>query len=247
MLSTIFCFFFCSFKGFLLFLYMMFEFNYFLRILFYAVYLRFMRTRLPFFDTFTTYDICTTNDLDFLLHMNNSRYLRALDFNRIWFWVTSGKLCNSIIYEARQFKGSIVLSASTIRYRKPITFLQPYKIDLKVLYWDDRSMYAEQSFTTLHDGFVRAIALTKQTSVGPSMSELVERVLGESVTSPLPTAELVKWMETNELSSKKLRALDKDQYALQPFKAADRIFGKINTSPCACLNESICSCPDREK
>ena len=36
------------------------------------------------------YSICSTNDLDFNLHMNNARYFRELDFGRIDFWMRSG-------------------------------------------------------------------------------------------------------------------------------------------------------------
>jgi hypothetical protein len=71
--------------------------------------------------------ICTTNDLDFLLHMNNARYLRECDFGRFKLWLLSG------VWDAvKKLSGQVTLGASTIRYRKSLQLGQRYIIKTKV-------------------------------------------------------------------------------------------------------------------
>jgi len=103
------------------------------------------------------YSICTTHDIDFNFHMNNARYIRELDFGRFDLWFRNGLHC--FVTRGRY----VVQHACTIRYRRPIHFLRPYIIKTRLIWWDARSLYFEQQVVTLHDGFVRAVALAKQT------------------------------------------------------------------------------------
>jgi hypothetical protein len=57
-----------------------------------------------------------------------------------------------------------------LRYRRSIDFLVLFKLVTKLLYWDERSLYFEQRFISLHDGFVRAVALCKNTCVGGTVT-----------------------------------------------------------------------------
>ena len=56
------------------------------------------------------------------------------------------------------------------RYRRSIDFLVPFKLVTKLVFWDERSLYFEQRFVSLHDGFVRAVALCKNTCVGGTVT-----------------------------------------------------------------------------
>ena len=49
----------------------------------------------------------------------------------------------------------------------------PFKVVTRLIFWDERSLYFEQSFVSLHDGFVRAVALCKNTVVGGSVVEML--------------------------------------------------------------------------
>lgn len=71
---------------------------------------------------------CLTTDVDNLLtHMNNARYLRELDFAKIDFNERTG-----LYNEIRKRKGSMVLGATTIRYRRFIRLFSRYYITSKV-------------------------------------------------------------------------------------------------------------------
>ena len=52
----------------------------------------------------------------------------------------------------------------------------PFKVVTRLIFWDERSLYFEQSFVSLHDGFVRAVAICKNTVVGGSMVEMMASV-----------------------------------------------------------------------
>lgn len=62
-----------------------------------------------------------------LNHINNGRYLRAMDFGRVDHCIRSGIL--RTIYET---KSKLLVAATTIRYRKPIYLFVPYKLQSQV-------------------------------------------------------------------------------------------------------------------
>ena len=67
----------------------------------------------------------------------------------------------------------LVQHASTIRYRKSIDFLVPFKVVTKLVYFDDHALYFEQRFISYPDGFVRAVAICKNTAVKVNIRRLV--------------------------------------------------------------------------
>ena len=69
--------------------------------------------------TFNVYSVCWPNHIDPFLHMNNSRYLREMDFGRYDFYVRTGL--------RRQFSDT-VLNACLIRYRRAISVCTLFKV-----------------------------------------------------------------------------------------------------------------------
>lgn len=132
--------------------------------------------------------LCTTQDVDiFIRHMNNARYLRELDFARFHFYGLNG------LYEAvRKIGGGAVQGASSVRYRKTIPIFSLYKIETKLVWWDDKAIYIEQKFITLSDGFVRAIAMSKQCITNCNVVELIKGFSGGEKI-PDPPQELQLW------------------------------------------------------
>lgn len=77
---------------------------------------------------------------------------------------------------------------------------------LQLIYWEDKSFYVEQRFITPHDGFVRAIVLSKQTILKATADEMMEKLMeGEKITRPAKPADLDLWMRSMDASSEKLR------------------------------------------
>ncbi|XP_012232083.1 protein THEM6 [Linepithema humile] len=183
-------------------LYFLFDVNYFIRIILTVAWGRLFEKKKKLFDTTTIYGICTTQDVDLVLkHMNNSRYLRELDFARFHFYDKLG------IYAAiAKRKGGGVQGASTIRYRRAIPIFTLYKVTTKLIYWEGKHFYIEQQFISLTDNFIRAVVLSRQTVTG--LKDSVDDVITEiepGASKPEPTKELQLWLDSMEESSKNLK------------------------------------------
>lgn len=190
----------------LLLLFMFFDVNYFLRIIFTIGSGRiFSKKRKSLFETTTTYGLCTTQDIDLVLkHMNNARYLRELDFARFYYWDSTG------LHAAISKRGGgAVQGASMTRYRRALPIFTLFKVTTKLIYWDDRNLYLEHQFISITDGFVRAVGLSKQTTFGLKvpLNDIVKE-LEPSAEQPETTKELQLWMSSMEESSQKLKKRD---------------------------------------
>ncbi|XP_072745670.1 protein THEM6 [Anoplolepis gracilipes] len=183
-------------------LYILFDVNYFVRIIATVLWGRVFEKKKKLLDTTTIYGICFTQDIDLVFkHMNNARYLRELDFARFHFYDKCG------IYAAiLKRRGGAVQGASTIRYRRAIPIFMPYKITTKIIYWEDKHFYLEQQFVSLTDNFIRAVVLSRQTVTGLKVpvTDIIAEVEPET-RRPEPTKELQLWLESMEESSKNLR------------------------------------------
>ena len=144
--------------------------------------------------------IVLPNDLDLYLHMNNSRYTRECDFGRMHVWFNSG-MCGAVM----KLKAKVVVSAISVRYRRPLALLQLYHVTTQLLCWDHDAMYFEQGLVT-RDGFIAAIVLVKMAVRGSTPTDLVATMFnGVKQESRQPSPELVAWKESITLSSKRLR------------------------------------------
>ncbi|XP_053323439.1 protein THEM6 [Spea bombifrons] len=141
------------------------------------------------------------HDLDFLFHMNNSRYLREADFARLSYFTRSG------LFGAIQSLGAgMVMAACTVRYRRSLRLLERFEIQTRLLCWDDRAFYVEQRFVSPKDGFICAVLLSRQHVIGNSPDKVVQSMCKRKVESPEFPEELVHWISYNDASSQKLRA-----------------------------------------
>lgn len=184
----------------LLILYVIWDVNYFIRVVFTVVAGRLFQKKRKITDKTTIYGICTSQDVDiFIRHMNNARYLRELDFARFHYYGLTG-----LYEEVKKLGGGAVQGASSVRYRRTIPIFHPYKIDTKLIWWDDKAIYLEQQFITLADGFVRAVALSKQCITNCNVIDVMKK-FPEGKTAPAMPEELRLWLQAIEVSSDKLR------------------------------------------
>lgn len=131
--------------------------------------------------------------------MNNARYLRELDFARFHFYGLTG-----IYSTIKSMGGGAVQGASSVRYRRTIPIFNPYKITTELIWWDEKAIYLEQKFVTF-DGFVRAIAMSKQNITKVNVMDVMKKFDAKRPEQP---EELKIWLQAIETSSKKLRKDD---------------------------------------
>ena len=81
------------------------------------------------------------NDLDANLHLNNSRYLLAMDLGR-WDLVVRTGLWREL-WRRRWFP---VVASATLRFRRSLDPWQRYILVTRVVAWDEKWCYLEQRF-----------------------------------------------------------------------------------------------------
>jgi len=173
-------------------------------------------------DDGVTYSLCWTTDLDYFFHMNNGKYFREMDFARFDFYFRTG--CSAYI-EARP-QMFVVQHGASIRYRRSIDAFVPFKVVTQLIYWDERSLYFEQSFVSLHDGFVRAVALCKNTVVGGSVVHMLAS-LGVNHLPEMPK-EVELWLASQEITSSRLRNVKKETIDGVPQQITKEIVEPLN-------------------
>ena len=147
---------------------------------------------------------CTLADLDWMLHMNNGRYLRHCDIARTTFYTS-----NNLWQAAKSLGAVVVVASSTIRYRRSIPPFQAYSIITKLVWWDEKNLYIEQNFLNPKNGFIFATVYIKGATVNCSTPALLTRcseMLGcAPTTEPCAPLDLKAWIQFQELSSDRLK------------------------------------------
>lgn len=90
---------------------------------------------------------------DYMLHINNAEYLALMDYGRTQYFVRLGLLRPM---KNQGFSG--VVAGTQITYRRSIDLLRPYRMETRLLYFDERWYYHEQTIYNERDELaVRAI------------------------------------------------------------------------------------------
>jgi acyl-CoA thioesterase FadM len=127
--------------------------NLWLRLLWLRV--RLLRRRpVTLWDTIRTPFRVAPTDLDVLRHMNNGKYLSLLDLGRVDLMVRSGFW--DVLTENGWYP---VVAAQTITYRRSLEPWQRFELETRVLGFDERASYMEQTF--LRGGVVHARAVVQ--------------------------------------------------------------------------------------
>ena len=154
------------------------------------------RSREALFAPYDLQGIVLLSDIDFMFHMNNSKYLREMDYGRLGMTFERG------IYEAIKVnRGTASLAAHCIRYRRSLALFQRFVLRTRVVCWDEDGLYVEQRMIRKSDGFVSAINLAKIVVRGTTMPTVVKTWLGESLESPPFPPEVACWSESIAASS----------------------------------------------
>jgi len=131
-------------------------------------------------------------DCDINLHLNNARYLSFMDLGRLYL-LGQDRLFTLI----RKHRWMPVIAAIEVTYLKALDPFQRFKLDTRILAWDEYYLYMEQRFET--EQGLAAIALIKATIVSNQGKLPVKKILEtagvpDMVSPPLPQAVL-HWKE----------------------------------------------------
>lgn len=139
------------------------------------------------------------NDIDFNLHMNNGRYLNVMDYARTHLLARAGLLEHIVRARWQPLVGAVWMT-----YRRSLPLFSAFEITSRLLCWDERWFYLEQTFTGREGlaavGWVKGILRDAGGSVEPQ--RVLERVAPGIVSPPMPDT-IAQW---NDLTREKLQA-----------------------------------------
>lgn len=136
------------------------------------------------------------NDLDLNLHLNNGRYLSLMDLGRFDMVMRTG-----LGRAAWHGRWRPMVAAVSIRYRRPLAPFALFELRSRLLSWDEKFFYIEQSF---HQGdTLCAQAVVKALFVGPRekvSTQTVAHSIGHAGPPPPMPQALLAWRQWEELS-----------------------------------------------
>jgi acyl-CoA thioesterase FadM len=103
-------------------------------------------------ETHISHHICWPWDLDFWLELNNGRTLSLYDLGRIPLASRMG-----LIAVLRREKWGLTIAGSSVRYRRRVRAFQRLEMRSRLVSWDDRFIFLEQSMW--HNGTCTSHAL----------------------------------------------------------------------------------------
>lgn len=137
----------------------------------------------------TVEGVVLPSDIDCQFHMNNSKYLREMDFGRMFHF-----LHTSLYRGVVAVGGDVVVGATMIRYRRSLQLWQRFSLKTRVVCWESDALYVEQRFVG-RDGFVCAVALLRMSVKGATLDRVLEKLCVGSPHSPPFPPEVESWAE----------------------------------------------------
>jgi acyl-CoA thioesterase FadM len=148
-------------------------------------------------------------DIDVALHMNNGRYLTLMDLGRVDFMIASG-LWRSVWRN----RWTPIATAATIRFRRELPTWQRFRLETRLLCWDDTLVVMEQTFVIVggsRDGQIAARALFKgglydRTQRSFVTMTVLMQTLGLNLQSPTPSPEVEAFLHADDQLKHSTRA-----------------------------------------
>jgi acyl-CoA thioesterase FadM len=139
------------------------------------------------------------NDIDLNMHMNNARYLSVMDFARTHLLARTRLLDHILRSRWQPLVGAVWMT-----YRRSLPLFSSFEISSRLVCWDERWFYIEQTFTG-HEGlaavgWVKGALRNARGGVDP---QTVIAGVAPSVVSPPMPESITTW---NELTREKLQA-----------------------------------------
>lgn len=135
------------------------------------------------------------HDLDVNGHMNNGRYLTLMDLGRLDLMLRTG-MGRVVLRE----KWMPVMATAMIRFKRSLLPFQFFRLESRVLCWDDKWFYLEQKLVRGEREVAFALmkgCIRRSGGVVPPV-EIFERVFGERVESPAMPTMVRQWQDSED-------------------------------------------------
>lgn len=142
-------------------------------------------------DTHISHHICWPWDLDGWLELNNGRALTLYDLGRLGAAQRTG-----LIATLRVRKWGLTMAGSSVRYRRRIHGFERFEMRSRLICWDDKFTYIEQSMWKTNGECASHVlyraAVTGTTGIVPPAEVL--QAMGRDVTSPPVPQWVANWI-----------------------------------------------------
>jgi acyl-CoA thioesterase FadM len=139
------------------------------------------------------------NDIDINFHLNNARYLSLMDYARTHLLART-RLLEHIV----RARWQPLVGAVWITYRRSLPLFAPFALSSRMVCWDDRWFYIEQTFTGSKGlaavGWVKGMLRDGRGAVDPQ--SVIDGIAPGVLSPPMPEA-IAEW---NDLTREKLSA-----------------------------------------
>jgi len=139
------------------------------------------------------------NDIDLNMHMNNARYLSVMDYARTHLLARAGLLDHILRARWQALVGAVWMT-----YRRPLPLFAAFTVSSRLICWDARWFYIEQTFTGADGlaaiGWVKGALRDASGAVDPH--SVIARVAPGVASPPMPET-IAAW---NELTREKLQS-----------------------------------------
>ncbi|XP_031769379.2 protein THEM6-like [Galleria mellonella] len=187
----------------LIILFIIFDINYFVRTYFTVLSGRIYQKTVPLNNITTIYGFCSFHDCDIRFrHLRLARILREIDFARYHFYDRT-----RIYHRSRALKIKSLQGCTHTICIRPVHLFSFYKINTKLIYWDNRSLFFEHELITIPDGKIRYSIVSRQYAIGKngeSCELLLENLPGFDKRPNCPDYINV-WLHSMNITSTKLR------------------------------------------
>jgi YbgC/YbaW family acyl-CoA thioester hydrolase len=139
-------------------------------------------------------------DLDLYRHVNNGVYLQMMDIARTNYLADLGAF--ALLRERGWYP---VVAASTMTYRRSLTLGQRFEISTRVVGWDARVVYLEQTFSRNDQLVARGIVAGRFLSTrgdrvpAPDVIALLD---GPTIESPALPDEVAAWARAVDVAAR---------------------------------------------
>ncbi len=140
-------------------------------------------------ETHVTHLICWPWDIDLWLELNNGRTLTMMDLGRVVLFRRLGVIA---VMRRKRWAGTI--AGASVRYRRRVRVFDRIEMQSRIIGWDERFTYAEQSLWRGAECCSHALlrmAITGGQGIVPS--EELARELGLGAVSPALTGWVEAW------------------------------------------------------
>jgi len=139
-------------------------------------------------------------DLDLYRHVNNGVYLQMMDVGRSNLLADLGAF--GLLAERGWYP---VVAASTITYRRSLTYRQRFELTSRVLGWDARVVYLEQTFSSRGEHVARGVVAGRFLGRGGERvpaTDAVALLTTDDVSSPELPADVLAWARAVDVAAR---------------------------------------------